>query len=262
MTASGTIFFYCPFSQLLLLNCLTMPSKKINEGDDISFEIPIPKKTSLRPYKYKLDIIYQDKDLIVIDKPAGISMHPGPGNYDNTVVNALMSYDKINYVFGLKLTKFNFFSLLKYFQMQTIYRTLFFLFFISVTSTASACHEGDFESVYKGHHIWGKSVGLFQFTENSTISVSTTSSCDLYTAFLESEYNFIQEQVAYGHGQHLDALRMIYGCNPKVKNEFSKKLRLNYTILFSEQRNTDELKKGIEKLINSNTLLNTYCRSA
>ncbi|MDA9709726.1 RluA family pseudouridine synthase [Candidatus Pelagibacter sp.] len=72
-----------------------MPSKKINEGDDISFEIPIPKKTSLRPYKYKLDIIYQDKDLIVIDKPAGISMHPGPGNYDNTVVNALMSYDKI-----------------------------------------------------------------------------------------------------------------------------------------------------------------------
>ncbi len=72
-----------------------MPSKKIKEGDNISFEIPIPKKTSLRPYKFKLDIIYQDKDLIVIDKPAGISMHPGPGNYDNTVVNALMSYDKI-----------------------------------------------------------------------------------------------------------------------------------------------------------------------
>ena len=71
------------------------PSKKINEGDKISLEIPLPKKTSLRPYKFKLDIIYQDKDLIVIDKPAGISMHPGPGNYDNTVVNALMSYEKI-----------------------------------------------------------------------------------------------------------------------------------------------------------------------
>ena len=36
-----------------------------------------------------------DDDLIVIDKPAGISMHPGPGNYDNTIVNALMGYEKI-----------------------------------------------------------------------------------------------------------------------------------------------------------------------
>ena len=173
-----------------------------------------------------------------------------------------MSYDKINYVFGLKLTKFNFFSLLKYFQMQTIYRTLMFLFFISVTSTASACHEGDFESVYKGHHIWGKSVGLFQFTENSTISVSTTSSCDLYTAFLESEYNFIQEQVAYGHGPHLDALGMIYGCNPQIKNEFSRTLRLNYTYLFSDSRNSHELRNGIEKLINSNKVLKASCRKA
>ena len=37
----------------------------------------------------------QDNDLIVINKPAGISMHPGPGNYDNTIVNALMNYEKI-----------------------------------------------------------------------------------------------------------------------------------------------------------------------
>ena len=165
-------------------------------------------------------------------------------------------------MFGLKLTKFNFFSQLKDLQMRTIYRTLMFLFFISVTSTASACHEGDFESVYKGHHIWGKSVGLFQFTENSTISVSTTSSCDLYTAFLESEYNFIQEQVAYGHGPHLDALGMIYGCNPKIKNEFSRTLRLNYTYLFSDSRNSHELRNGIEKLINSNKVLKESCRKA
>ena len=160
------------------------------------------------------------------------------------------------------MTKFNFFSQLKDLQMQTIYRTLMFLFFISVTSTASACHEGDFESVYKGHHIWCKSVGLFQFTENSTISVSTTSSCDLYTAFLESEYNFIQEQVAYGHGPHLDALGMISGCNPKVKTEFSKTLHLNYTNLFSDPRNSHELRNGIEKLIQSNTILKAFCRRA
>ena len=165
-------------------------------------------------------------------------------------------------MFGLNLTKFNFFSQLKDLLMQTIYRTLMFLFFISFTSTASACHEGDFESVYKGHHIWGKSVGLFQFTENSTISVSTTSSCDLYTAFLESEYNFIQEQVAYGHGPHLDALGMIYGCNPKIKKEFSSTLRLNYTYLFSDSRNSHELRNGIDKLINSNKVLKASCRKA
>ncbi len=72
-----------------------LPSKKINSGDFIYLEIPKPKKTSLKPFNYSLDIIYQDDDLIVINKSSGISMHPGPGNYDNTVVNALMNYDKI-----------------------------------------------------------------------------------------------------------------------------------------------------------------------
>ncbi len=72
-----------------------LPSKKISVGDNISLEVPDPKKTSLKPFNFKLDIIYQDDDLIVINKPAGISMHPGPGNYDNTIVNALLSYENI-----------------------------------------------------------------------------------------------------------------------------------------------------------------------
>ena len=70
------------------------PSKKISAGDNIIFEIPDPKKVSLKPYEYKLDIIHEDSDLIVINKNAGISMHPSVGNYDNTIVNALMNYDK------------------------------------------------------------------------------------------------------------------------------------------------------------------------
>ena len=69
------------------------PSKKISTGDKIIFEIPEPKKASLKPYEYKLDIVYEDSDLIVINKFAGISMHPSVGNYDNTIVNALMNYD-------------------------------------------------------------------------------------------------------------------------------------------------------------------------
>ena len=69
------------------------PSKKIIKDDRIIFEIPEPKRASLKPFKYKLDIIYEDHDLIVINKSAGISMHPGAGNYDNTIVNALMNLD-------------------------------------------------------------------------------------------------------------------------------------------------------------------------
>ena len=70
------------------------PSKKIVIGDSITLEIPEPKQLSLKPYKYKLDIIFEDDDLIVLNKPSGIVMHPGAGNFDNTIVNALMNYDK------------------------------------------------------------------------------------------------------------------------------------------------------------------------
>ena len=69
------------------------PSKKIKDGDVINLEIPEPNKASLKPYDFRLDIIYEDKDLMVINKPAGLSMHPGAGNYDKTLVNALMNYD-------------------------------------------------------------------------------------------------------------------------------------------------------------------------
>tara|TARA_B100001057_G_scaffold302369_1_gene302566 strand:+ start:18 stop:998 length:981 start_codon:yes stop_codon:yes gene_type:complete len=70
------------------------PSKKISNGDMILLDIPEPKKTSLKPYKYKLDIVYEDEALIVLNKPAGIIMHPGAGNFDKTIVNALVNYDK------------------------------------------------------------------------------------------------------------------------------------------------------------------------
>ena len=70
------------------------PSKKISIGDVLNLEIPEPKKASLKPFKYKLDIVYEDEDLIVLNKPAGIVIHPGAGNFDNTIVNALINHDK------------------------------------------------------------------------------------------------------------------------------------------------------------------------
>ena len=69
------------------------PSKKVFAGDAVILKVPKPKKVSLKPYNYKLDIVYEDEDLIVINKFSGISMHPAVGNYDNTVVNALINYD-------------------------------------------------------------------------------------------------------------------------------------------------------------------------
>ena len=70
------------------------PSTKISAGDTIELLIPEPQETSLKPYKYKLDITYEDKDLMVLNKPAGIVIHPGAGNFDKTIVNALVSYNK------------------------------------------------------------------------------------------------------------------------------------------------------------------------
>ncbi len=70
------------------------PSKRISDSDILTLEIPEPKQLSLKPYKYKLDIIFEDQDLLVINKNAGIPIHPGAGNYDNTIVNALINYNK------------------------------------------------------------------------------------------------------------------------------------------------------------------------
>ena len=82
----------------LKINEITIkdPSKKIHLGDKIYLEIPKPEKISLKPYDYKLNILYGDKDLIIINKEAGISMHPGAGDYEKTLVNALINYDKKN----------------------------------------------------------------------------------------------------------------------------------------------------------------------
>jgi len=70
------------------------PSKKVLTGDELSLNIPEPEEASLKPYNFKLEIIHEDENLLIINKPAGIIMHPGAGNYDKTIVNALMHYDK------------------------------------------------------------------------------------------------------------------------------------------------------------------------
>ena len=72
------------------------PSKRIKLNDKIQLELPESKKLEIKPYKYKLNIVYEDNDILVINKPSGLVVHPGAGNTDNTLVNALIHYDKKN----------------------------------------------------------------------------------------------------------------------------------------------------------------------
>jgi 23S rRNA pseudouridine1911/1915/1917 synthase len=66
----------------------------IRPGDKIRIEIPEPEELSVRPEKMGLDILYEDSDVIVINKPAGLVMHPAPGHFSGTLVNGLLEHCK------------------------------------------------------------------------------------------------------------------------------------------------------------------------
>ena len=65
-------------------------SKKIKYNDKIEVKIPPPKETFIKPNKMQLDILYEDDDIIVINKAPGVVVHPGAGNYEKTIVNGLL----------------------------------------------------------------------------------------------------------------------------------------------------------------------------
>lgn len=69
-------------------------SYKVKENDEIRIIIEEPKKSSLKPENIPLDIIYEDNDIIVINKPKGMVVHPGNGNHEGTLVNAVLAYAK------------------------------------------------------------------------------------------------------------------------------------------------------------------------
>jgi len=71
-------------------------SKKIKEEDQIKVNFPPPKETIIKPNKIPLDILYDDDDIIVINKSSGVVVHPGAGNYNNTIVNGLLFKYKNN----------------------------------------------------------------------------------------------------------------------------------------------------------------------
>lgn len=63
---------------------------KLNIGDAISYQIPEPKAVDIAPKEIPLDIVYEDDDLLVINKPKGLVVHPAAGHQDDTLVNGLL----------------------------------------------------------------------------------------------------------------------------------------------------------------------------
>ena len=66
------------------------PSKKIKLHDVVEIKLLQKKSENLKPSKIKLDIQYEDKDILVVNKPKGMVVHPGAGNIENTLANALL----------------------------------------------------------------------------------------------------------------------------------------------------------------------------
>lgn len=65
---------------------------KIKSGDNIEITIPDPVNLNIQSEDIPLDILYEDKDVIVVNKPQGMIVHPAPGVYEGTLVNALLNH--------------------------------------------------------------------------------------------------------------------------------------------------------------------------
>ena len=96
--ASSTEYSREYISKMLANNCILVngnvvkPSYKIKENDLIIIDESFKEETDIVPTKMDLDIIYEDNDIMVVNKPSGLTVHPGSGNYTNTLVNGLMYY--------------------------------------------------------------------------------------------------------------------------------------------------------------------------
>ena len=71
-------------------NVITKVKYPVSFRDKIIIEIPAPTELEIKPEKMDLDILYEDNDVIVIDKPKGMVVHPAPGHYSHTLVNAVL----------------------------------------------------------------------------------------------------------------------------------------------------------------------------
>jgi 23S rRNA pseudouridine1911/1915/1917 synthase len=77
--------------KILVKGKKTKPSYKVQENDEITIEEEKPKEIELKAQDIPIEIIYEDDDMIVVNKPKGMVVHPANGNPDGTLVNAIMA---------------------------------------------------------------------------------------------------------------------------------------------------------------------------
>ena len=77
--------------KILVNNKKTKASYKVQENDEITIEEETPKEIELKAQNIPLEILYEDNDIIVVNKPKGMVVHPANGNPDGTLVNAVMA---------------------------------------------------------------------------------------------------------------------------------------------------------------------------
>src|SRR5438874_8714146 len=68
------------------------PSHRVNSGAAIKVDVPPPRPARPEPEPIPLNVVYEDDDMIAIDKPAGLVVHPAAGNWSGTLVNALIAH--------------------------------------------------------------------------------------------------------------------------------------------------------------------------
>ena len=75
----------------------------VKEEDKVKIEIPAPKLLEVIAQDIPIDIVYEDNDVLIVNKPQDMVVHPAPGNYDNTLVNAILYHckDKLSSINGI-----------------------------------------------------------------------------------------------------------------------------------------------------------------
>jgi 23S rRNA pseudouridine1911/1915/1917 synthase len=83
---------------------ITDPSYRVKPDETYTVTLPPPEDATVKPQEIALTVVYEDSDLLVIDKPAGLVVHPGPGQPDSTLVNALLAHcgDSLSGVGGVR----------------------------------------------------------------------------------------------------------------------------------------------------------------
>ncbi len=80
-------------SGMVTIGGVAVPKRtKLKEGDAVVVFLPPPEDIEAKPQNIPIEVVYEDEDLLVVNKPQGMVVHPAPGNPDGTLVNALLYY--------------------------------------------------------------------------------------------------------------------------------------------------------------------------